>query len=90
MNTPEPEGIAISVKKITLVEVGVIVSLIASIGTGIFTMGYLYGQVSENTAFRKTAMVEQTRMREDIAEIKAGISFLTEQAREQRMKDSKR
>lgn len=83
----EEEGIAIDVKKITLVEVGVIVSLIASIGTGIFTMGFLYGQVVENTAFRKATMIENREIREDIAEIKTGIGFLTEQAREQREAD---
>jgi hypothetical protein len=81
------EGITFGVKNITLVEVGVIVSLIASIGTGVFTMGVLYGEVRENTRFRSASAQTQVEMREDIADIKANVNFLTEQAREQRQRN---
>lgn len=86
MMDTQTEGMSIEVKKITLVEIGVIASLIASIGTGIFTIGVLYGEVRENTRFRTISTRDQVEMREDIAEIKANVGFLAEQAREQRMK----
>lgn len=84
------EGITVDVSKITLVEVGVIVSLLASIGTGVFTMGVLYGEVRENTRYRQSSTATQIEMREDIADIKANVNFLTEQAREQRQRNYNR
>lgn len=81
------EGISLAMNKITLVEAGVIVSLVASIGTVVFTTGVLYGEVRENTRFRSASTQTQVEMREDIADIKANVNFLTEQAREQRQRN---
>lgn len=36
-------------KSLTLAELGVIISILLSVGTVIFTGGYLYGQVQSNT-----------------------------------------
>jgi hypothetical protein len=50
--------------KLTLTEVGVIVSLLSSICVGIFTLGVVYGQVQRNTA--------------DIAVIKPKVESISE------------
>jgi len=70
--------------KLTLTEIGVIISLLTSASLAVFTLGVLYGQVQTNTS-RVTKVEDKVdRMTSDLAEIKANVEFLAELAREQR------
>jgi hypothetical protein len=70
--------------KLTLTEIGVIVSLLSSAALAVFTLGVVYAQVQSTT--QRVAKVEDKsdRMATDLAEIKANVEFLAELAHEQR------
>ena len=67
-------------RKLTLTEIGVIVSLLASTGPGIFSAGILYGQVQRNTADIEQMKPTVDDMRERVARIDENVKFLAAQA----------
>jgi tetrahydromethanopterin S-methyltransferase subunit G len=71
-------------RSITIAELGVIVSLICSIGSLLFTAGIIYGDVQRQTdrIDRIEPKVEMLSAR--IERIDANVSFLAEAAREAR------
>lgn len=71
--------------KLTLTEIGVIVSLLSSIGVGIFTLGVVYGQVQRNTADIATIKPKVEATAERIERIDANVEWLRQQELE-RMK----
>jgi hypothetical protein len=71
-------------RSITLAEVGVIISLICTIGMGVFTLGVVYGQVKQNErdiASIKPKVDENARA---LQRIDANVTFLTQLATEER------
>lgn len=77
--------------KLTLTEVGVIVSLICSVITASFTGGIMYAQVQSNTDKAETNATEIKEIKDELSEsairierIDANVEFLTELAREER------
>lgn len=65
--------------KLTLTEIGVIVSLLSSIGIGIFTLGVVYGQVQRNTADIATIKPKVEATAERIERIDANVEWLRQQ-----------
>lgn len=72
--------------KLTLTEVGVIVSLITSVLVGVFTLGVVYAQVQQNTAQieKHSPKIEENQKR--LERIDANVEFLAELAKEERAK----
>jgi MFS superfamily sulfate permease-like transporter len=65
-------------------EWGIVISIVISLATAIFTVGYIYGQVQENT--RRLLIVEtDTRvMQTTLVRVDANVTFLTTRAIEDR------
>ena len=78
--TPDTDEIQRIKKQITLADVGVIFSLFASVTTGSFVFGVMYGDVAENTKFREAAMEDMSRQREDLASIRTSIEYLVKES----------
>lgn len=71
-------------RSITIAELGVIVSLICSIGSLLFTAGIIYGDVQRQTERINIIEPKVETLGARIERIDANVSFLAEQAREQR------
>lgn len=80
--TPQSEAIAQVRDKLTLTEIGVVVSVLTSLGSLLFTGGFVYGQVQQNKADIAEIKPKVDDMRERLARIDANVTFLTDQARE--------
>lgn len=72
--------------KVSRVEWGVIASLLISALTLAFTFGVLYGDVQRHERRIEAVEQKQDGMAESLARIDANVSFLAEQAREQRQR----
>lgn len=72
--------------KLTLTEIGVIISLLCSAGVGIFTFGVSYGQVQNNTGRIDKIEERQEVDGRRLERIDANVEFLTQMAREDRAK----
>ena len=70
--------------KLTLTEIGLIISLVLSGFTAAFTFGVIYGEVRENTRFREASQRDITTMKEDIASIKTSVQHLVDSTKEDR------
>ena len=70
--------------KLTITEIGVILSLLLSVITGAFTFGVMYGEVRENTRFREQSQRDITMMKEDISSIKTSVQHLVDAQKEDR------
>lgn len=68
-----------SKRALTLVELGVIVSLATSTGVGIFTLGVVYGQVQRNTSDIADIKPKVEEIGKRIERIDANVGFLREQ-----------
>ena len=71
-------------KSLTLTEIGVIVSLLTSAGVGVFTLGFIYGQVEHNTSRLDLMEPKVESVVSKIERIDANVEFLTDLAREER------
>lgn len=70
--------------KLTLTEIGVIISMLTSVGIGIFTLGVVYAQVQQNTREIGTIKPKVEGIEKRVERIDANVEFLTELAREDR------
>lgn len=70
--------------KLTLTEIGVIVSMLTSIGVGIFTLGVVYAQVQQNTREIGAIKPKVEGIEKKVERIDANVEFLTDLAREER------
>lgn len=75
---------------LTLTEWGVIVAMCCSIGTGLFSLGVYYNQVTNNTLSVAKNTARLDRVETGISAINANVAFLTELAREQRAREERR
>lgn len=66
-------------RSITIAELGVIISLICSVGSLLFTAGVVYGDVQRNTK----DIDEMKPLGERVAKIEAGVEFLVEEKRKE-------
>ncbi len=71
----------------TLSDVGVIAALLTSVITASFVFGVMYGQVAENTEFRKSVQPTLNKQAEDLASIKTSLEYLVERDKEARQKE---
>jgi hypothetical protein len=71
-------------RSITLAEVGVIISLICTIGMGVFTLGVVYGDVRRNSADISMMKPKVTENEKALQRIEANVAFLTQLAVEER------
>jgi hypothetical protein len=71
-------------RSLTIAELGVIVSLICSLGSLLFTAGIIYGDVQRQTDRLNVIEPKVDTLGARIERIDANVSFLAEQAREQR------
>lgn len=79
------QGINDSVRRsLTIAELGVIVSLICSLGSLLFTAGIIYGDVQRNTERLRVLEPKVDAVSARIERIDANVQFLAEQARESR------
>lgn len=77
------QGINESVRRsLTIAELGVIVSLICSLGSLLFTAGIIYGDVQRNTERLRVLEPKVDAVSARIERIDANVQFLAEQARE--------
>lgn len=77
------QGINDSVRRsLTIAELGVIVSLICSLGSLLFTAGIIYGDVQRNTERLRVLEPKVDAVSARIERIDANVQFLAEQARE--------
>lgn len=92
-SNPLPASNAAELQRIrtglSIADIGVIASLIISCITGGYVVGILQNQIDENTSFRKETQPILRDMHADIAEIKTGIKYLTQQQLEQRREKRK-
>jgi hypothetical protein len=65
---------------LTIAEIGVIVSLLCSVGSLIFTGGVIYGDVQRNTERLRIIEPKVDAISGRIERIDANVQFLTEQA----------
>lgn len=70
--------------KLTLTEIGVIISILTSVGLGIFTLGVVYGQVQDNTREIGAIKPKVEGIEKRVERIDANVEFLTDLAREDR------
>jgi preprotein translocase subunit SecF len=68
-------------------KMGLLVTLLTSVLTAGYVFGYLQGQVSENTEFRKSSQLELKMQGQDIAAIKTSVEYLVERDKEQRQRN---
>ena len=82
MEQPVVEKLAEVKRSLNLTEIGVIVSLLGTLVTGVFSMGVLYGQVQSNSKKieRLEPKVEAIMIR--MERIDANVEFLVERQRE--------
>lgn len=73
-------------RSVTIAELGVIVSLLCSLGTLIFTAGIIYGDVQRNSDRLNILEPKVEAVTVRIERIDANVSFLAEQAREARQR----
>jgi hypothetical protein len=79
------QGINDSVRRsLTIAELGVIISLVCSVGSLLFTAGVVYGDVQRQTERINLIEPKVETLGARIERIDANVSFLAEQAREQR------
>lgn len=71
-------------RSLNLTEIGVIVSLVSSVGMGIFTLGVVYGQVQSNTAQIAEIKPKVEDVQGRVERIDANVEFLTQLAKEER------
>jgi hypothetical protein len=71
-------------RSITLAEVGVIISLISTIGVAIFTLGVVYGDVRRNSADIAVIKPKVEDNAKALQRIDANVGFLKELAVEER------
>lgn len=84
-NGGEQQQVNDSVRRsITIAELGVIVSLICSIGSLLFTAGIIYGDVQRQTERINIIEPKVETLGARIERIDANVTFLAEQAREAR------
>lgn len=76
--------------KLTLTDIGVIFSILASVITGAFVFGVLYGQVAENTKFRVEASKELVDQGKDLASIKTSVDYIVKTIDENRQESLER
>lgn len=68
-------------RSLTIAELGVIVSLVCSVGSLLFTAGILYGDVQRNTR----DIQELKPLAERVAKIETGVDYLVGEARERKL-----
>ena len=71
-------------RSLTIAELGVIISLICSIGSLLFTAGIIYGDVQRQTERINIIEPKVETLGARIERIDANVTFLAEQAREAR------
>ena len=71
-------------KSLTLTEWGVVISIISSVFLGVFTIGFMYGQVQNNTVRLNVIEPKVDGVVARIERIDANVTFLTDLAREER------
>lgn len=71
-------------RSLTIAELGVIISLICSIGSLLFTAGIIYGDVQRQTERINLIEPKVETLGARIERIDANVTFLAEQAREAR------
>lgn len=73
--------------KLTLTELGVIVSLVMSGVSGIFTFGVMYGRLveTESRSIKNSNAIEKMNPR--LERIDANVAFLYDLAKEERLKE---
>lgn len=85
MSNGEQNAVNESVRRsLTIAELGVIISLICSIGSLLFTAGIIYGDVQRQTDRLNVIEPKVETLGARIERIDANVSFLAEQAREAR------
>lgn len=72
--------------KLTMTEIGIIISCVVSLGTLIFTGGFVYGQVQQNKSDIAELRPKVDDMRSRLERVDANVTFLTDMAREDRRK----
>jgi hypothetical protein len=75
---------SVSVKSFTMLEWGVVASLLISIGGFVFSAGYLYGQVQADSLRIDTIEKTVRPLEISLAEIRANVQFLKDRADEDR------
>lgn len=71
-------------RSLTIAELGVIISLVCSVGSLLFTAGIVYGDVQRNTDRIAILEPKVDAVSAKIERIDANVQFLAEQARERR------
>ena len=85
MSNGEQNAVNESVRRsLTIAELGVIISLICSIGSLLFTAGIIYGDVQRQTDRLDVIEPKVETLGARIERIDANVTFLAEQAREAR------
>lgn len=85
----EPQGMTATVRRsLTIAELGVIVSLVCSVGSLLFTAGIIYGDVQRNTDRIGILEPKVDQANARIERIDANVQFLVEQVRDNRARMS--
>lgn len=71
-------------KSLTLAELGVIISILLSVGTVIFTGGYLYGQVQSNTTRIDKLEPQMANVDRRLERIDTNVEWIRERYRDNR------